>query len=132
MATDEPFSVTMEVSNKQKGIRAIEIIPSTTSWFELEHKLAKILDIYPTSLHAQYRFSTDNKESLPLDLTSPQNLQIMMTLLRPLVVPPILSNGRRSTRKMKPVTVQVFNKGDDTSTMQNDKVCQVYIVYAGY
>jgi hypothetical protein len=65
-------------------------------------------------LHAQYRFSTDNKESLPLDLTSQADLNTMLSLLQPLIVPARLANGRRSTHKMKLVVVQIFNKNDDT------------------
>jgi hypothetical protein len=127
MVTEEPFSVMLEIINRQKGIHAIKIISSAISYFDLEHKLAKILDIYPTSesLHVQYCFSTDNNKMLPLDLTSPQNLQVMMTLLRPLVVPPILANGHRSTQQMKSVTVHVFNKGEETLAVQNDKVYQL-------
>jgi hypothetical protein len=118
MITDEPFNITMEIINRQKGIRAVEIVSSTISWFNLQQTLARILDIYPTSLHAQYRFSTDSKQMLPLDLTSPQHLNTLTTLLRPLVVPRLLANGRRSTRPMKAVTVHVFNKGEDSA--QND------------
>jgi len=77
----------MEIIHRQKGIRAIEIVASTILWFNLEQTLAQILDIYPTSLHAQYHFSTDSKQTLPLDLTLPQHLNMLITLLWPLVVP---------------------------------------------
>jgi hypothetical protein len=40
---------------------------------------------------------------------------MMLTLLRPLVVPPRLATGRRSTRPMKPVTVQLSTKGGEPS-----------------
>ena len=100
-----PFNFTMEVTNKLKGIRVIEIIPSAILWYQLEQKIAEMLNIYPTSLHAQYRFSTDNKESLPCDLTSAHHLGTMITLLCALVVPAILATGHCSTRQLKKVTV---------------------------
>jgi hypothetical protein len=104
---------TMEVNNKLKGSRMVEIIASTTPWFLFQEKLAELFNVYPGLLHAQYRFSTDPKCSLPLDLTMQVHYEMLITLLRPLVVPQRLRSGKRSTRKMKPVTVQVFNKADE-------------------
>jgi len=77
----------------------------------LQERLAKLLDVYPSSLQVQYRLSTQPK-ALPLDLQTENDLKMMFTLVQPLVVPQLLANGRRSTRKLKPVTVQIFNKGD--------------------
>ena len=108
----EAFVFTMEVNNREKGSRAVEIISSTTPWFSLQEKLAELFNIYPSSLHAQYRFSTDTKGSLPLDLNTQLHFNTMITLLRPLIVPPRLQSGKRSTWKMRQVTVQVFNKDD--------------------
>jgi hypothetical protein len=105
----ESFNYTIEVNNTEKGSRIVDIVASTTSWFAFQERIAKHLNVYPSSLHIQYRFSTDSK-ALPCDLTSQDNLDTMITLLRPLVVPPLLANGRRSTRQMKAVTVQIFNK----------------------
>lgn len=87
--------------------------------------VAQYLNIFQSSLHLQYRLSTDNKGSLPCDLTSQRCLDILISILRPLIVPPILANGRRSTRAMKSVAVQVFIKGDDEvlSTTNDGKVC---------
>ena len=108
---DELFNATMEIIHRQKWIRAIEIVASTILWFNLEQTLAQILDIYPTSLHAQYHFSTDSKQTLPLDLTLPQHLNMLITLLWPLVVPWILANGCHSNQPMKAVTVHVIQQG---------------------
>jgi hypothetical protein len=109
----EVFAFTMEVNNRQKGSRSVEIVSSTTLWCSMHEKLAELFNIYPSLLRAQYRFSSDPKGSLPLDLTTQQHFDTMIALLRPLVVPPRLQSGKRSTRKMKPVTVQVFNKDDE-------------------
>ena len=103
---------TIEVNNREKGSRAVEIVSSTMPWFSLQEKLAELFNIYPASLRAQYRFSTDPKGSLPLDLNTQLHFNTMITLLRPLIVPPRLQSGKRSTRKMKPVAVQVYNKDD--------------------
>ena len=109
----EAFAFTMEINNRQKGSRSVEIVSSTMPWFSMHEKLAELFGIYPALLHAQYRFSTDPKGSLPLDLTTQSHFETMIALLRPLIVPPRLQSGKRSNRKMKPVTVQVFNRDDE-------------------
>ena len=86
---------------------------STIPWLTLQQKLAELFNLYPSSLHAQYRFSTDAKGSLPLDLTTRLHFDMMITLLQPLIIPPHLQSGKCSTWKMKPVMVQVFNKDDE-------------------
>ena len=70
-----------------------ERIFSTIRWPTLEQKLSEILNIYPASLHAQYHLSTDAKGSLPFDLTSSPDLQQLVNMIQPLVVPPRLANG---------------------------------------
>jgi hypothetical protein len=89
-----------------------------------------MFNIYPTSLHAQYRFSTKNKESLPLDLTSQTHLNTMLALLQPLVVPPLLASGVCSACKMKTVLVQIFNKNDKSLVVQDGKVCTDFIIHS--
>jgi hypothetical protein len=81
------------------------------TWMSLQEHLTKLLDVYPSSLQVQYRLSTQPKV-LPLDLQTENDLKMMFTLVQPLVVPQLLANGHHSTRKLKPVTVQIFNKGD--------------------
>lgn len=115
-----PFTIFLEVENQRKGSRSIETVSSDIHWVLLQERLAKALDIYPSSLHAQYRLSTQPK-ALPLDLQCENDMKMMFTLVRPLVVPPKLANGRRSTRTMKHVTIQIFNKGDAVPI--SDKVC---------
>lgn len=85
----------------------------------MHEKLAELFNIYPSLLRAQYRFSSDPKSSLPLDLTTRQHYDTMIALLRPLIVPPRLQNGKRSNRKMKAVTVQVFNKDDEPLSVES-------------
>jgi hypothetical protein len=82
------------------------------SWLILQQKLAELFNVYPTSLQAQYRFSTE-KAAFPCDLTCQGDLDTVLILLKPLIVPPRTSTGRPSTRKMKPVSVQIFNRGSD-------------------
>ncbi|KAI9508611.1 hypothetical protein F5148DRAFT_1148903 [Russula earlei] len=110
---NEMFLFTVEVINIAKGNCTIEIIMSTIPWFTLQQKLAQHLNVYPSALHAQYRLSTDPKGSLPLDLTTLEHFDTMIALLQPLVVPPCLQNGKRSTRKMKEVKVVVTNRDDE-------------------
>ena len=120
----ESFSFTMEVNNKWKGCHAIEVVSSTTPWHVLLERIAELLNLYPTSLHLQYQLSTDSNKSYPLELTSQQNLDTLIALLWPLVVQPILASGRHSTRKMKSVTVLVFNKDDDVNMQSDGKVSE--------
>lgn len=110
---------TMDVTNKQKGSRVIQTSSSITPWTALKDKLSEIMNIHPTTLQAQYRLSTENKRSLLFDLTSQLDLDALIIRLRPLVVPPINADGRRSTRRMKAVSVQIFNKNDELQSPQN-------------
>ena len=103
----------MEVNNRQKGSCAIKIMTSTIPWLTLQQKLAELFNIYPSSLHAQCCFSMDAKGLLLLDLTTQLHFDMMITLLWPLIIPPHLQSRKRSTRKMKPVMVQVSNKDDE-------------------
>ena len=125
----EPFTIMLEIANQRKGSRSIEMIQSDITWITLRECLARLLDIYPTSLQAQYRLSTQPK-ALPLDLQHENDLKMMLALVQPLIVPPLLANGRRSTRKMKPVTIQIFNR--DEAVTVPDKVCYSQVVSCAY
>jgi hypothetical protein len=116
----------MEVNNREKGSRVAEIVSSTISWPSLHMRIAEILNVYQASLHVQYRFSTESKDSLPCDLTSQQHLDTMIRLLRALVVPPLTKSGRPSAKKMKSVTVQIFNRSDEPHQGKHGpgKVCK--------
>ena len=93
-------------------------------WYLFQGMVAQTLDIFPMS-PLQYLFSTEAKTALPCDLACQQHYDAMIARLRPLVVPPILANGHRSTRTMKPVAVQVYKKGDVEQT-DASKVCYCY------
>jgi hypothetical protein len=118
----EPFCVMLEIANPHKGSRSIEMIQSDITWVSLRERLARLLDIYPLSLQAQYRLSTQPK-ALPLNLQNENDLKMMLTLVQPLIVPPLLANGQRSTRKMKPVTIQIFNRDEAAAVLDTSKVC---------
>jgi hypothetical protein len=85
---------------------------STTTWPQLQQQLAEHLNIYPTSLHAVYRLSTDDKKALPCDLISQQHFDTLIMLLRKHSIPPRLASGHPSTQPKKHLTIQVFNKTD--------------------
>jgi hypothetical protein len=114
-----PFTIFLEVENLRKGSCSIEAVSSDIPWVSLQERLAKALDIYPSSLQVQYRLSTQPK-ALPLDLQCKNDMEMMFMLVQPLVVPPLLASGCRSTRTMKHVTIQIFNKGDTVPIL--DKV----------
>jgi hypothetical protein len=117
----DDFEVTLEVNDIQRGSRSFVTIKSSISWAELQNQLAATFNVYPGSLHAQYRLSNEAKGSLPLDLISKQHLNTLITFLRPLIVPAILANGQRSTRKKKAVTVQIFNKGETAQSGEGNR-----------
>ena len=121
----EPFSIMLEIANQQKGSCTIKMIQSNVSWITLQEHLARLLDIYPSSLQAQYHLSTQPK-ALPLDLQHENDLKMMLALIQPLIVPPLLSNGRRSIRKLKPLTVHIFNKDKVAAVL--DKVCYSQLI----
>jgi len=106
------FMFTMEVLSASKQSRTIDVVSSSISLYSLQQKIASALNIYPETLQVQYRFSTDPKDSLCCDLITHGHFNLLLRLLRERTVPAKLANGRRSTRKMKAFTLQVFNKGD--------------------
>ena len=107
----DEFKFTVEICDKE--MRSRKIVSSTIMWYELQQKIAEHLNVYLSSLHILYRLSTDSKKDLPYDLLSQHHLDTLITLLRPLIVPPLLANGCCSTCPMKPITVQVFAKGSE-------------------
>lgn len=103
-----------------------------TKWAEFEENIAKILNIFTSNLHAQYVLSTEPNSTIPIALTSENDLAELHARLAPLVVPPRNANGSRSKRKMKEVSVKVTDKSDDTtssktSSASNGKVRNRYI-----
>ena len=115
-----PFEFTMELCDNLRGRRTIEVVSSGVLWYDLKEKLAQSFNVHPSAIQLRYRLSTDHPKSLPFELTSMHHLLNLIKLLRPLIVPPILASGRPSTRKMKPVTVQVFMEGDDAKVVTSD------------
>ena len=87
------------------------MIQSDIPWTSLREHLARLLDIYPSSLQAQYHLSTQPK-AFPLDLHTENDLKMMVTLVQPLIVPPLLASGWHSTWKMKPITIHIFSKDE--------------------
>jgi hypothetical protein len=106
----EPFEMTFEIDDMAKGIRQTLTVPSTTLWYDLQNQVARVINVFPDSMNLQYRFSNEKKTALPFNLDSHESYVAMCDKLEPLVVPEILKNGQRSTRKRKLVTIQLFDK----------------------
>ena len=105
---------------------------STTKWTDFEETIAKVLNIFTSNLRAQYVLSTEPTSTIPIGLTSEDDLAELHTRLIPLVVPPRNANGSKSKRKMKEFTVKITDKNDDvtsskTSTVGHGKVRNRYI-----
>jgi hypothetical protein len=99
----------------------IETVQSSIGFYTLRDWVAFILKAHPQSVELQYCFSNDRPLALPCDLTSEQEFQAMVDHLRPLIVAPMLHNGKHSSQVMKAVTLQLFNKDDgDPSLMKGD------------
>ena len=97
---------------------------STVTWTLFIDKILAGLNVHPeraSSVQLEYRFSTDNKDSLPCDLTLDAHFKTMITLLRPLIVPPLTKSGKPSAKSMKAVAVQIFNRHDIPP--MGEKVC---------
>jgi len=106
----EPFEMTFKIDDTAKGIRQTLTVPSTTLWYDLQNQVARVINVFPDSMNLQYRFSNEKKTALPFNLDSHESYVAMCDKLEPLVVPEILKNGQRSTRKRKLVTVRLFDK----------------------
>ena len=102
--------MTFEVEDKAKGSWQEFVLPSSITWYDFQQKAAEALNIFPSKLQLQYCFSNNNKKLLPFDLNSHMLFGSMCNKLRLFVVLEILKNGRKSTHKMKLVTVTLFNK----------------------
>lgn len=105
--------MTFEINDKARGARKNITLPSSTSWGDLQDKVAQILNIHPGSLQLQYRFSNEKNNLLPFDLRSHQDYDEMSDQLRPFIVPKILANGKVSKSVRKLVVVQLSNRGTE-------------------
>ena len=57
----EPFQMAFEIEDRAKGCWLELIVLSTITWYDFQQEVAKKLDIFPSKLELQYRFS--NKTS---------------------------------------------------------------------
>jgi hypothetical protein len=92
----ESFNFTMEILNTKKGTCDFKEVSSAALFYLLKKDIAEQLDVFEDNLNIQYCFSTKIKE-LPCDLSSQLHFHALVVRLRPLIIPPILANGRRST-----------------------------------
>lgn len=106
-----PFDMTFEINDIAKGIRTNLTLPSTTLWYNARQQIAKALNMFPDSLHLQYRFSNEQKGSLPFNLDTVESYEEMREKLEPFVVPELTKQGK--PRKKKLVTVQIFDKNSE-------------------
>lgn len=60
---------------------------------------------FPGLMRLGYVVGESTKNSTYISLQSPEELKEFMDAMRPLIVPPKLSNGKMSTKAMKPIRV---------------------------
>ena len=100
-----------KINNKARGARKNLTLPLTTSWANLQDRVAQVLNVHQGSLQLQYHFSNEKNNSLQFDLRSHDEYNEMRDQLRPLIVPRVLANGKVLKSIQKLVTVQLFNSG---------------------
>lgn len=64
------------------------------------------------AIRLQYRLDSDKAKMAPTSIQSQEELEIFVLKMRHLIVPPLLSSGKTSTRKLKPVTVCFKNAAE--------------------
>ena len=99
---DKPiaFEIKIRINDIASGTCTPETIKSTITWDELQGLLLLAFDVHPSSLHAQYRLSTEKKDTLLCDLTSQKQLHTLIDFIRP----------KRGNSKQ--VVVDMYNKRD--------------------
>ena len=124
MNTDH-FQMTFKIEDRVKGSQQELVVPSMIVWYNFQQKVAEALNVFPSKLQFQYHFSNKNKTSLPFNLNSHTSFGSISHKLRPFVVPEMLKSGKKSTHKMKVVTVKLFGRdaeGGGHHSMKNSKV----------
>ena len=80
-------------------------------------KLDQSEDAQPIRL--QYRLDSDKAKMAPTSIQSQEELEIFVLKMRHLIVPPLLSSGKVSTRKLKPVTVCFKNATENAKEVMD-------------
>jgi len=98
------------------------IIDSNKCWSDLEEEIARILNVHPAGLQAQYTLSSDRKDAIPIPLKFENDYASLMARVKTLGHPGFTAAGKPSKKKRKEITVFVTNKGDDVPSSGNDGV----------
>ena len=64
------------------------------------------------AIRLQYRLDSDKAKMAPTSIQSQEELEIFVLKMHHLIVPPLLSSGKTSTCKLKPVTVCFKNAAE--------------------
>ena len=128
----EQFQMTFEIEDRAKNHRLELIVSSTILWYDFQQEVTKKLNIFPSKMELQYHFSNKNCSSLPFDLNSHLSFASMRNKLRPFVVPPTLNNGKKSTRKIKLVTIILSVRDGELESQsggKNSKVSELWMLW---
>ncbi|KIL67256.1 hypothetical protein M378DRAFT_9504 [Amanita muscaria Koide BX008] len=101
-AEDEPkaFDIRIRINNLSNGTCTPDTVHSTSTWEDLQELLLMTFNVHLSNLHAQYRLSTEKKDTLLCDLTSQRQLETLIEFIRP----------KRGNSKQ--VIVDLYNKCD--------------------
>ena len=121
----EQFQMTFEIEDRAKNCRLELVVSSTILWYDFQQEVAKKLNIFLSKMELQYCFSNENRSSLPFDLNSHLSFASMCNKLRPFVVPPTLNNGKKSTHKMKLVTIILSVRDGELESQSGGKNSKV-------
>ncbi|KIL54154.1 hypothetical protein M378DRAFT_19162 [Amanita muscaria Koide BX008] len=109
---DPDFVIQCSVVNTE-GSNIPFSINSTITLENLRTLIAEKLDQSEDAqaIRLQYRLDSDKAKMAPTSIRSQEELKIFVLKMRHLIVPPLLSSGKISTRKLKPVTTTLY-KGE--------------------
>ena len=106
-------------------------IKSTVSFDALCILIGEKLNSLPGLLQLVYRFDSDKQKTPSTSIRTEQELEMFMSRMRALIVPPALKNGTKSNRVPKAVTVyfedtaQAPANGASTASGKNTATKQV-------
>ena len=96
-------------------------ISSATSFDDLRNLVSEKLGRFPGLLRLCYRLDSDKVKSGATSIQTEMEFKIFKDRMRNLIVPPVLSNGKKSTRPMKKVVV-CFEDGSTTDQQSTNPV----------
>jgi len=108
------------VVRRLDGTNAPITVPCEVALDELRTVVAEKLGRFPGLVALQYRLGSDSAKAGAISIQTDNELQMFKDRMRKLIVPSLLSNGKPSTRALKPVLVYFEDSNNEqTETIKN-------------